>query len=284
MDHKKPSLFILLFICCLFSCSSFAVSIKIVAAENFYGSIAKEIGGNNVSVVSIMSNPNQDPHLFNSNFTTAKAITNADLVIYNGLDYDPWMKNLLVDNKRQQVIVVANLLGKHSGENPHIWYDPKNMQLYARILCDQFNRIDPNHKKYYEKQYTIWKNKFENLNALIHKIHNRYKGLPILATEPVFNYMGEALGFKIYGEKFQLSVMNNTEPSISSIKDFEARLRMRQVKFLIYNNQVTNPLTNHMRELAKASGVAVIGISELQPSGEGYFEWMQGQLEKIMGN
>src|SRR5476649_2916431 len=105
----KKIIGILLF---LLTTTLYAKSIAIVAAENFYGDIAKQLGGEYVAVTSIMNIPNQDPHLFSSSPATARAIAAADLVVYNGIDYDPWMENLLkaTIKQPQQTIVVADLL------------------------------------------------------------------------------------------------------------------------------------------------------------------------------
>ena len=111
-----------------------AVPVHIVAAENFYGRISAQIGGNYVEVISILNNPQQDPHLFSSNPVTARAVANADIIIYNGLGYDPWINNLIASaqSKNNHIIVAASLTGKKMGDNPHIWYDPKTMLAVAR--------------------------------------------------------------------------------------------------------------------------------------------------------
>ena len=234
---------------CFFLCElAFAVPIKIVAAENFYGDIASKIGGEHVEVVSIMRNPNQDPHLFSSNWTVAKAVAKADLIICNGLDYDSWIKNLIDANggQDQKVLIVAELLHKQHGDNPHIWYDPNMMLQYADILTEKLITLDSINKNYYTNQFVKLKIKCKALINEVNNLKKHYQGVNIIATEPVFNYMAKLLGLNVFGEGFQLSMMNNTEPSISDIKDFENTLQNKKVKLLIYNNQVTNPLTTKM--------------------------------------
>ena len=107
--------------------------IDVVAAENFYGSVAQEIGGDRVSVTSILNNPDQDPHLFEVSPAIIRQIAAARVVIYNGADYDPWIEKLLkVTAKPGRVAIVeADLMNRKDGDNPHLWYDPATMPAVA---------------------------------------------------------------------------------------------------------------------------------------------------------
>ncbi len=267
----------------LFSTSIFAQPIPIVAAENFYGDIVQKIGGPFVSVTSILQNPNQDPHLFSSNPSTAKMIAAADVVIYNGIDYDPWMINLLAPNalKTRQIIIVASLVKKQQGDNPHIWYDPRTILTYADYLTRQLTQLDPTHQTYFEQQLANFKQHDDELTKKIIHLRQLYQGTPVIATEPVFNEMANRLGLKMYGLGFQLSVMNDTEPSATDTKNFEDLLNQHQVKVLIYNNQVSNPLTENMRALAEKAGIPQVGVTETQPEQQDYFSWMTTQLDAL---
>src|SRR6516162_8374868 len=135
------------------SAPALADPIKIVAAENFYGDLATQIGGANVAVTSILSSPDQDPHLFEASPETAKALSDAKVVIVNGVDYDPWMEKLLKAHKApgRKEIVVGALVGHMAGDNPHLWYDPAYMKAAAKALVTDLNAIDPAHKADYEQ-------------------------------------------------------------------------------------------------------------------------------------
>ncbi|MBV8802646.1 MAG: zinc ABC transporter substrate-binding protein [Gammaproteobacteria bacterium] len=263
-----------------------AEPLHIVAAENFYGDIASIIGGKNVQVVSILNNPQQDPHLFSTSPATAKAIANANIIIYNGLDYDVWMEKLITTHSQKNIIVVADLIHKKSGDNPHIWYDIKTMLVYAKYLTAQLCISDPAHQLYFQQQLNQFQQYYQKLQQQVDKDKIQFHNLPIIATEPLFNEMADSLGLQMYGQAFQLSVMNNTEPSPLEIKDFENHLLNHTVKVLILNNQVSNPLTQRMEEIAISAHIPSIGISELQPINEDYFTWMSAQLsalEKALG-
>ncbi len=263
--------------------SAFATPISIVAAENFYGDVAQQIGGPYVQVDSIMKNPQQDPHLFSSTPNTAKAIANAQIIIYNGLDYDPWMNHLITANgqKNQHIIIVAKLLQRQTGDNPHIWYNPQTMLLYSNDLVSQLSQIDSNHQNFYQQQLDIFKNKQHKLEKKIQQMRRQYHGAPVIATEPVFNEMAAALSLTMYGQGFQLSIMNDTAPSFADTKDFEDRLTHHLVKVLIYNDQVSNPLTEHLQTLAKEAGIPTVGVSETEPPDQQYFTWMNNQLDAL---
>lgn len=260
-----------------------AAPIRIVAAENFYGIVAQQIGGPYVQVESILKNPQQDPHLFSTTPSIAKAISHANWVIVNGLGYDSWMDNLAASAglTKDRIINVADLVGKATGSNPHIWYDPKNMLAFANYLTNLLIQHDPNNQSFYHNQQTVFKKDYQQIQDKIQNIRQQYQGAAIIATEPVFNDMAETLGLVMKGQDFQLSIMNDTEPSITAVKDFENQLTHHQVKVLIYNNQVRNPATERMQQLAIKNKIPIIGVSELQPAQQSYAEWMISQLDNL---
>lgn len=269
----------------LFSTTIWSKPIQIVAAENFYGAIAKEIGGSYVRVDSIIHNPNQDPHLFSASITNAKAINNADIVIYNGIGYDDWMLKLLSasdsNGKLKKIINVADLMNKKLGDNPHIWYAPETMPTYAAYLTKQLIALDPKHADDFNRQLHIFNQTYQPLNKLIEKMHSKDNHEPVVATEPIFGYMANALGLKMYDQAFQISVMNNTEPSVANTLDIENRLKQHKVEVLIYNNQVVDPFTEQVKAVAKKAGIPIIGVSETQPANKTYVAWMTEELKKL---
>ena len=228
-------------------------TLTIVAAENFYGDMAQQIAGSDAKVSSILSNPNQDPHDFEASPSTARLIADAKLVIYNGADYDPWIESLLNASKSsdRRTIVAADLLGRKSGDNPHLWYDPATMPTVAKALEAQLEQMDPQHTAGYQARLKGYLASLQPMSEKIAELRKKYGALEVTATEPVFGYMAQALGFKMRNEPFQIAVMNGTEPSASEVAAFEADLRDRKVRVLFYNNQVTDDLTSHLQKLAR---------------------------------
>jgi zinc/manganese transport system substrate-binding protein len=260
-----------------------AEPVNIVAAENFYGDIAKQIGGPTVKVTSILSNPDTDPHLFEASPSVARSLSGAQIVIYNGIDYDPWMADLLGASKApdRKAIVVADLIGKKSGDNPHIWYDPATMVALAKATKDALVAADPANKAEYEKRLAAFESSLKPIQDKIAVMKKRSAGVPATATEPVFGYMFEALGMDVRNESFQLAVMNDTEPTPSQIAAFEDDLKSGKVKLLVYNSQASDPLAERMLKLAKASKIPVVGATETEPPGATYQTWMAKELVAV---
>lgn len=257
--------------------------VHIIAAENFYGSVAKEIGGPYVQVTSILNQPDQDPHLFNLTPSIAKGLAQADLIIYNGLGYDPWMQNLLSvgSSEKRGIILVAKLLNKKEGENPHIWYDPATMPVYAKTLRDFLIKRDPNHQKAYQAHYQQFMEHHQSLIRLIVHIKAHYNNTPVIATEPVFGYMAKALGLSMQGMAFQISMMNGIDPTPKQVEAFQTQLQGHHVKLVFYNKQVSSSLILHLLQQAKQFSIPVVGVMETQPGNKTYHQWMQDQLTQV---
>ena len=260
-----------------------AAPIPVVAAENFYGDLATQIGGSHVAVTSILSNPDDDPHLFESNASTAKATAGAQIVIYNGADYDPWMDKLLSASKKAErvEIVAAALTGHKSGDNPHLWYDPATLPAVAKALEAELEKRDPADAAEFKKNLESFNTSFAKVTAQVAAIKSKHAGLKVTATEPVFGYMAEALGFTMLNYDFQVATMNNAEPSASQVAAFEKSLKDGEAKILFYNSQVTDKTTERLLDIAKTAHVAVVGVTETEPKGKMIQTWFGGQLDAI---
>ena len=208
---------------CGLSAPAFADPVKVVAAENFYGDMASQIGGANVAVTSILSNPDDDPHLFEASPETAKALSDAKVVIVNGVDYDPWMEKLLSAHKApsRKEIVVGALVGRRAGDNPHLWYDPTYVKAAARALVADLVSVDPEHKADYEQGEAKFLASLKPLDDKIITMHKSYAGQPVTASEPVFGYQAKLIGLNVRNEKYALAIMNNAEPTPAEVAAFE---------------------------------------------------------------
>jgi zinc/manganese transport system substrate-binding protein len=268
---------------CLAAGSAAADPVKVVASENFYGDLAQQIGGANVEVTSILTNPDQDPHLFEASASTARDLAAAKVVIVNGADYDPWMEKLLSANKApgRKEIVVAKLVHKKSGDNPHLWYDPATIQAFAKVFAAELSSVDPAHKAAYAHGAGRLAESLKPLEAKLAEMKEKYAGQPVTASEPVFGYMAQAIGLKMRNERFQLAVMNDTEPSASDIAAFENDLKNHKVKVMLYNSQASDPAVQRLVGIARQYNVPVVGVTETKPARENYQEWMLDQLNVL---
>jgi zinc/manganese transport system substrate-binding protein len=257
--------------------------IPIVAAENFYGDVARQIGGPDVSVTSILNNPDQDPHLFEVSPSVGRNVSAARIVIYNGIDYDPWMPTLLraARSANRETIVVADLVGRKTGDNPHIWYDPATMPALAQALAADLAAADPAHQPDYEQRLARFEQSMQPIRAKINTLRQRLAGMPVTATEPVFGAMFAALGMRVRDMAFQMAVMNGTEPGASDVAAFENDLRAHRVRLLVYNSQASDPIAARMKALAEASHIPIVGATETEPPGQTYQAWMLSELDAV---
>ena len=257
--------------------------LTIVAAENFYGDLARQIGGSNVTVTSILSNPDDDPHLFETSPSTARTIADAKIIIYNGADYDPWMDKLLSasTSKDRTTIIAADLIGKKSGDNPHLWYDPATLPAIAKTLTADLSKRDPANAAHYEANLKAFQTSLEAIDKEIADVKKTYAGTEVTATEPVFGYMAEALGLKMLNYDFQVALMNDAEPSATQVAAFENSLKDGSAKILFYNSQVTDEATTRLLDIAKQSKVTVIGVTETEPAGKTIQTWFGGQIDEV---
>jgi zinc/manganese transport system substrate-binding protein len=258
-------------------------AIKIVAAENFYGDIAQQLAGDNAQVTSILSNPDEDPHLFEASPSVARDLASAKIVVYNGVDYDPWMAKLVAANKApgRHVIIVGELVHKKSGVNPHLWYDPVTAPAVAKAITATLVTEDAAHKGDYEQRLQAFTDSLKPITAKIAEIRKSASGISVTATEPVFGYMATALGFKMRNERFQLAVMNNTEPAASDVAAFENDLKAKRVKLFFYNSQASDSAAQRLLKIARENQIPVVGVTETQPQGKTFQQWIEDELDAV---
>jgi zinc/manganese transport system substrate-binding protein len=257
--------------------------IAVVAAENFYGDIARQIGGDRVAVVSIMSNPDQDPHLFETTPGIVRQLAAAQIVILNGANYDPWMDKLLAATPRagRTVVSAAQLTGRKPGDNPHLWYDPATMPAMATAIADALAKADSAHAPDYAARLKTTLAALARITQRVAQLKAKHAGISVTATEPVFGPMTDALGLTMRNQRFQLAMMNDTEPSARDVAAFESDLKERKVKALIYNSQVSEKLTERLRDIAGKAKVPVIGVTETMPPNVSFQDWVLGELDAL---
>ena len=260
-----------------------AVPLTLVAAENVYGGVAREIAGGTVEVVSILNNPEQDPHLFESSPAAVRRVADARIVILNGAGYDPWMARLLAAAPRpgRTVIDVAGLMSKKAGDNPHLWYDPPTMPKVAAAIAAALAKADPDRAPDYAARLKITLSALARVQVRAAALRAKWVGTAVTATEPVFGPMADTLGLTMRNQRFQLAMMNDTEPSARDVAAFEDDLRQCRVKALIYNRQVSSKTAQRLIEIARKAKVPVVAVTETQPAGLSFTDWMLGQLDAL---
>ena len=260
-----------------------ANNVTIVAAENIYGDVAAQIGGGHVAVTSLISNPSQDPHLFEATPSAVRAIADARIVILNGADYDPWLEKLIqsAPNPQRAVVSAAAVMGRKPGDNPHLWYDPATLPRVAEAIAATLTAADPAHAADYAANLATLTASFKRIDARVAALGARYKGVPVTATEPVFGPMAQAIGLTMRNERFQLAMMNDTEPTAHDLAEIERDLKEKRVKLLIYNSQVSELMSTRLRALAAASKIPVVPVTETLPAGQHVQDWLMSELDAL---
>jgi zinc/manganese transport system substrate-binding protein len=261
-------------------------TINAIGAENEYANVLSQIGGRYVHVSSILNNPNTDPHTFEASPSVASEVSAATLIVQNGVGYDTFMNKIEAasPNAERKVIVVQNLLGlPDSTPNPHLWYNPKTMPAVAKAMAADLSALQPSHKAYFaanlarfDASLTPWFNAIAQFKAT-------YAGTPVAVTEPVADYMLQAMGMNIRTPfVFQADIMNGVDPSPQDISLENGFFTGHQVKVFCYNQQVVDALTTSIRMTALREGIPVVGVYETMPTpGYDYQTWMLAEIHAI---
>jgi zinc/manganese transport system substrate-binding protein len=272
--------------CASTSGGSGGASLNVVAAENFWGSIATQIAGSKVTVHSIIVNPATDPHAYEPSAQDGRTLATAQLAIVNGIGYDPWAPKLLAANPVSGRIVlnVGDLLGFKEGDNPHRWYDPANVETVARTIAADLGRLDPKDASYFNQRLQLFETAgLAQYHALIAQIKSRYSGVAVGASESIFALQAPALGLKLLTPySFMKATSEGTDPSAQDIVTIQHQLATRQIKVWIYNSQNATPQIQRFNQLARASGIPIATITEtLDPPTYDFQQWQVSQLKRI---
>ena len=251
-------------------------AIRVVAAENFYGDLTQQIGGDRVQVVSILSDPNIDPHEYESNTQDALAVARAQLVIENGAGYDTFIDHLMSasPSSSRQVLNVARIFSIPAGANPHLWYSPRLLGQAADRIANQLGTIDPANQSRFQAGAQTFHQRFQPVLDRVAEVRTRFSGAAVLPTEQVADYLLKDAGLNPAHGPFQQAEEDGNDPPAQSVQDFQQRLTTRSARILIYNQQTVSTLTERMRQLAQASGVPVVGVRETMPPGSHVQDWM----------
>lgn len=259
-----------------------ASKVQVVAAENFWGSLISQLGGTRVQVLSIVTDPNSDPHEYESNSQDAQAIANAAFVIVNGAGYDDWALKLISasNNPHQVVLNVADLIGKKQGDNPHFWYSPSYVNDTVKAMYSDLVSIDPANTAYYLQQYATLNSSLGQYNSRIAEIRQRFAGAKVASTESIFVYLANATGLNIVSPpEFMEAVAEGNDPPAQSVVQFQQLIQNGNVSVLVYNAQTVTPLTQNIKAMAAAKGIPIVAVTEtIHPPDVSFQDWMNAEL------
>ncbi len=265
--------------------------ITAVGAENEYANVIEQIGGKYVDVSAVESDPNTDPHTFEASASVAQEVSGADLLVENGVGYDSYMEKIASasPSSSRRVINVQKLLGlPDSTPNPHLWYKPETMPAVAKQLVADFSELQPEHKSYFEANLAKFEESLEPWMKGLEEFSTKYPGTAVATTEPVADYMLEAAGIEnLTPFSMQADIMNDTDPAPQAVSLQEGFFSEKKADAFVYNQQVTDSITEKFLKSAAANGVPVVGVYETMPTGYTYQKWMEaelGALEEAVAN
>ena len=260
-------------------------AIQVLGTENFYADLLAQIGGERVTASSILNDPSADPHEYEASPAAAKLVADSKLVIVNGIGYDDFMDKLLGAATRPDrvVINVQDILGVKDDVNVHVWYDPATMPKVADAATEALSKLDPQNAAYFAAQKAKYLAGLKAISDKVGALKTKYAGSPVAFTENVAGYLTDAIGLKVLTPPaFMEAIESGTDPAPADVAAERNLITGRKVKVLLYNSQVTSPLTQQIHDLADRSGVPIVGVAEtIPPAFKTFQEWQLAQLTEL---
>jgi zinc/manganese transport system substrate-binding protein len=261
-------------------------TIQVVAAENFWGSIAAQLGGSHVKVTSIIDNPNADPHDYEATAADGRAVASADLVLINGVGYDTWATKLAAANPApdRAVLTVGDVVGAPADGNPHRWYNPDDVTKVVEALVADYKKLDPADAAAFDSQRTTFETTaLADYKATIADIKATYAGVPVGASESIFAMVAPALGLDLVTPpSFLKAISEGTDPTAADKATIDAQITGKKIKVYVYNDQNATPDIQTQIAQAKAAGIPVSTITETMVPGNATWQaWQTAQLKAL---
>ena len=259
--------------------------LQVVAAQNFWGSIATQLAGQTAKVTSIVTDPNVDPHSYESSSDDARAFATANYVVVNGAGYDGWAQKLLAANPsaKRRVLTVADLLGKKEGDNPHFWYRPDYVTTVVNRIEADLEAIEPAQATYLRAQRSAFDAAMVPYGNRLNAIKATFAGTPVAATESIFVYLADYLGLLLISPPaFMEAVAEGNDPPAPSVIEFQNQITTHQAKVLVYNRQTSTDLTTNIKKLAAQADVPTVAVTEtIQPPDATFEQWFEAELVQL---
>ncbi|HKE66671.1 MAG TPA: zinc ABC transporter substrate-binding protein [Micromonosporaceae bacterium] len=257
--------------------------VRVVAVENFWGSLAAQLGGDHADVTSIIARPATDPHDYEPSGPDAVHLAGAQLAIVNGVGYDAWATKIVTVDRDpgRLVLTVGDVVGVAPGGNPHRWYSPTDVRRVIDRITADYQRIDPANAAYFARQHDVVVNSdLRQYFGLIDDIRARYAGTPVGASESIFAPLAEATGLDLISPpSFLDTISEGGEPTAADKATIDAQISERKIKVYVYNSQNATPDVQRQVDAAKAAGIPVTTITEtLSPAGASFEQWQVRQL------
>lgn len=261
-----------------------SATVTIVAAENFYGDIARQVGGNHVSVTSILSDPNVDPHQYESSVQDSFIVGKANIVIENGVGYDSWMDKLLAasPNSNRIVLVGSSIAGTRLPDNPHVWYNVHNVIMVAQAIDAALKKLDATDAGSFDRNLQTFIQSATQIIQKMDEIKGKFAGTPVGLTEDIYLYQALPMGLNVLTPfDFQKAIAEGNDPPADTVVTANNQITHRLIKVLIYNEQTVTPITTNLQNEARQQHIPIVGVTETMPPGKTYQQWMLDQLSVL---
>jgi zinc/manganese transport system substrate-binding protein len=260
--------------------------LNVVAAENFWGSIASQLGGTKVRLESVIASPATDPHDYEPTAADARTLAGAQMVIENGIGYDPWAEKLIAANPVSGRIVlnVGDLVGIKLGGNPHRWYSPRDVQLVIDAIVRNYDKLEPKNAGYFAQQKARFETKgLAQYERLLATIKRKYHGVPVGASESIFAPLAQALGLNLLTPPALLrAISEGTDPTAADKTTIDRQVADRQIKVWVFNSQNSTPDVKRITDAARKRRIPVTTITEtLVPPSASFQDWQSRQLRAL---
>ena len=252
--------------------------LTVVTTTDFYGEVARAVLGSHGKVTPNITSPSVDPHDYEPTTKTAKLVANADLAVYNGLEYDSWIKKL----GAKKYLTVASVTGAKIGQNEHLWYQPQTMSKLALALAKEYGRLDPKHKQDYLANAKKYQAKLAPLTKMVAQIKTKSQGQKVAVSEPVFDYSLEARGYHITNKHFAMAAEEETDPSYTDIKKLQTAIKNKEIAFFVLNTQSDSKVITNMVKLCQEYKIPVVKVTETLPAHQNYVSWMKKQYQQVL--
>ena len=262
------------------------VPLHVVAAENFWGSIATQLGGAKVDVESVITNPDTDPHDYDPSAADARDIANANVVIENGIGYDPWVSKLIAADRPADfhLVTVGKVVGVADGGNPHRWYNPSDVHTVIAAITAAYDVADPADAAYFAARQENYEAKdLAQYTSLIKQIKAEYAGTPVGASESIFAMIAPAVGLNLLTPPtFLRAISEGTDPTSADKQTIDNQIKTHAIKVYVYNSQNATPDVQAQVNEAKAAGIPVTTITEtMTPASATFQDWQVAQLTAL---
>ncbi|MCT4389728.1 metal ABC transporter solute-binding protein [Leuconostoc falkenbergense] len=256
--------------------------ITIVASTDFYAELAQTVVGSHGKATAIIKNQNISPEDYEPTTAVAKEVSQADIVLANGLGYDTWLNKLAKASDQAKLIRVGEtVLKQKTGSNPHLWNNPETMIKTAHYLAKQLGQQDPTHKADFQKNANKYIASLKPIQSLITQISKKSNGHAVAQTEPVFEYMLKAMGYHVMDSDFSEAIEAGNDPSPTTLATLKSAIENHKITFIVNNKQTSSTTVSNIINLAKTHHIPVVNVTETIPNGENYVSWKLSELQQI---